>query len=57
MGVTPQFEAALTKLQKQAGQGGAPYGARVNAENEYGIAYQQMVRKGLAPQIRGKYRG
>lgn len=46
---------ATQKLQKLASFNG-PYGARVNAEQEYGQSYQDLVRLGLRPQIRAKYR-
>ena len=46
------FEAASKKVRQALGakQGGAA------AESQYGDAYQALVRAGLAPQIRKKYR-
>lgn len=50
------IDQAHARLQRLAASN-APYGAKVTAENNYGAAYQQEVRAGRKPQIRGKYRG
>ena len=44
------LEAARNKRDKIAGKGGSA------AENAYGQEYQMLVKAGLAPQIRYKYR-
>lgn len=46
---------AHRKLQELA-VNSAPLGSRISAEQNYGAAYQRLVRLGAAPQIRGKYR-
>ncbi len=46
---------AHDRLQKLASYNG-PYGARTSAEQQYGEAYQALVRAGARPQLRGKYR-
>jgi hypothetical protein len=48
--------AAHDRLQRLASYG-APYGFRVSAEQQYGEAYQALVRQGSKPQLRRKYRG
>lgn len=45
------FEAASANIKKQAG--GKPGESN---EKAYGIAYQQLVKNDLKPQIRKKYR-
>lgn len=54
--VTPEYEAALTRLKKLASAGSLPINKRGGAESVYGEAYQEMVRMGTRPQIRKKYR-
>lgn len=49
------FNLASERLQKLAARN-APFGTRQSAEQQYSQAYQALVRAGLAPQIRGKYR-
>jgi len=49
------IDQALERLQRLASDN-VPYGSRVTAEKNYGEAYQMLVRKGLKPQIRRKYR-
>jgi len=44
------LDAARKKRDVAAGKSGS------GAENAYGQAYQQLVKAGLAPQIRYKYR-
>jgi hypothetical protein len=56
MNETSEYERALKKLQSQAGSESVPYGARVNAEQRYAIAYDDMVRLGIKPPLRRKYR-
>lgn len=46
------FEAASKKIKTQMN---SPKGG-TQAESEYKIAYQELVRAGLAMQIRRKYR-
>ena len=53
---SPRLDAALDKLQRLAGPDAKPLGTRVRGELEYGAAYQELVRAGLKPQLRGKYR-
>ncbi len=50
-----EMTRAHERLQKLASFNG-PYGARVGAEQQYAQAYQALVRLGLRPQIRTKYR-
>jgi hypothetical protein len=52
---TSAFNRALSELQRLAGTG-AQYGSRVNAEQNYALAYDAMVREGLRPKLRAKYR-
>ena len=49
------LDAAISRIRKLASDN-APLGARINAEQEYSIAYQVLVKAGRAPQIRLKYR-
>lgn len=49
------LDSAMARVQRMAAQN-APLGARVNAEQEYALAYQKLVRAGIRPQIRRKYR-
>ena len=44
------LESASKRVKGAAGKSGQA------AENAYGEAYQQMVRAGLKPQLRHKYR-
>lgn len=44
------FKKASERLRGVTGK------AAQGAENAYGMAYQQMVRAGLKPQIKHKYR-
>ena len=44
------LEAARKTRDNAAGKGGS------GAENKYGQAYQMLVKAGLAPQVRHKYR-
>lgn len=45
------LSAAFSKIK--SGVGGK---AAIGYEKEYGIAYQDLVRAGLRPQIKSKYR-
>lgn len=47
------YEAASKKIKAQLN---SPKGG-VQAENEFDIAYQNLVKAGLALQIKKKYRG
>jgi hypothetical protein len=49
------MEKTLARLQKLSASG-APIGMRQTAETVYAQAYQTLVRLGLRPQIRRKYR-
>jgi protein tyrosine/serine phosphatase len=51
-----QMDKTLERLQRMAASN-APFGARQGAENEYGQAYQVLVRLGVRRQLRAKYRG
>lgn len=55
MNETPALNNALARIQKMAGSN-APYGARVNAEQIYAQEYDTLVRRGLKPRLRAKYR-
>jgi hypothetical protein len=57
--MTPAFTPVFNELSKKLGELGAaqPLSMRRNLEQRYATEYQRMVRSGLAPQIRGKYRG
>jgi hypothetical protein len=50
-----QLSACLLRLQRLAGDN-VPHGMRVNAEQEYAIAYDALVRAGARPALRVKYR-
>lgn len=50
-----QLNRTHERLQKLASISGT-YGARLGAEQNYAEAYQALVRAGLRPQIREKYR-
>lgn len=50
------FEQASQKLKRMAGDGMGNLAPRRGAEARYGETYQALVRSGLSPQIRGKYR-
>lgn len=53
-----EYNSASEKMKKLAlGSGAAPLAMRRNVEQNYRIAYQNLVAAGLMPQIRGKYRG
>jgi len=47
-------EAELAMASKSLG---APTGTNKGAEKAYGDAYQRLVRLGVRPQLRKKYRG
>jgi len=49
------LDAALGRIQRLASDN-APYGTRVNAEQNYAIAYDELVRRGARPALRAKYR-
>ncbi len=49
------IEQAMTRIQKMAASN-APFGARINAEKEYALAYDRLVAKGERPKLRAKYR-
>jgi hypothetical protein len=56
--VSAEFNAlnrALAELQRIAASG-TQYGTRVKAEQNYALAYDAMVREGLRPKLRAKYR-
>lgn len=55
MDESPRLKTALEKLQRLAA-GNAPQGTRINAEQEYSLAYEELVRQGLKHSLRGKYR-
>lgn len=46
-----EMNRATARLQSHKPAAGA------QVESEYALAYQGLVRLGLAPQLRGKYRG
>jgi hypothetical protein len=50
-----RLAAQLARLQRLCSDN-APYGTRVNAEQEYAIAYDLLVRQGARPPLRAKYR-
>lgn len=50
------YDKALDRIKRQAGGSLPPIGARRNAERMLAITYQQLVKLGVMPQIRGKYR-
>lgn len=50
-----RLNAALLRLQKLA-HDNTLMGVRVNAEQEYAIAYDALVRQGARPRLRAKYR-
>ena len=52
---TPRNEAAAARLRRLTADSHT-IGVRISAELEYGAAYQEMVRAGLVPQIRARYR-
>jgi len=52
---TARFERASERLKSLAAYN-SPLGTRIAAETEYGAAYQEMVRLGLAPPLRRKWR-
>jgi len=56
MNESPQFEQALARLRSLAGPDVKPIGTRIRAEIRYGQEYQKLVRQGLKPQLRQKYR-
>lgn len=49
-GLERDLEAAMKSVRGSAGK------AAQGSENKYGQAYQQMVRAGIRPQLRRKYR-
>lgn len=53
-----RFEQARSALISSGtnGSGSDPLSRRRGIEQEYGAAYQQLVKLGLKPQIRAKYR-
>lgn len=55
MNESTRMNRASERLIKLAGTN-SPLGTRINAEQEYAEAYQEMVRQGKRPQIREKYR-
>ena len=50
-----QLDTRLARLQRMASDN-LPYGMRVNAEQEYAIAYDNLVRVGARRPLRHKYR-
>lgn len=55
MNESPRMNNAIDRLQRIASTN-APLGMRVNAEQEYSLAYEQLVRQGLRMKLRAKYR-
>lgn len=50
-----RLDSMLQRLQRLASDN-VPHGMRVNAEQEYAIAYDELVRRGARPALRAKYR-
>lgn len=51
-----EYERAADAVADAAARGMGQVSTRRNIEQRYAQAYQALVRAGLAPQIRGKYR-
>lgn len=49
-------ELASDHLKRLANGGAGQIGPRNVAEDRYGETYQQLVKRGLAPQLKRKYR-
>lgn len=50
------FEAQSEKLKSMASGGVGTLASRRGAEALYGRLYQELVKLGVKPQVRGKYR-